>query len=474
MLVEIFTALIRDLLEQAGGALPRAELEAELAEELEDTALRGAPVERVQQLVDQVVAGGPLMAVGDEVVDVATLIEHVGFAHRLSAEEIAADHLELDADLALVARIAAPDSGGGLHRPDATPLRLLVEDADHLGPGGTDLRTTRLAGPAGWLAPYAPGSLVVVSVADGTLRLRALTADEPEPTPEQGAEAGARLRTDLLAALQAATEGDGSPAGVDQLQAAGMLGGWFEPGPDQPPFGEVLAGAGLERSGDLAALPDRWAPFASVADAIVVLARHGDHLEPPETSALRTVLDAFRDWRADRSTAPARSALAPMHRMPEAALCLEEELVRADPSGEDLAAFLDAFERPGGSVAAVLDTLRALAAELTGRPEDAEAHLEAARRAAPDWFPATEALAHLHEVRGRTQEAVNLLQTTRTAQDAELQILRLRARLSSTSVGRNDPCPCGSGRKYKQCHVGQTLLRRRSRCRGCSTRPAPT
>lgn len=24
-------------------------------------------------------------------------------------------------------------------------------------------------------------------------------------------------------------------------------------------------------------------------------------------------------------------------------------------------------------------------------------------------------------------------------------------------VGRNDPCPCGSGKKYKKCHEGQTL-----------------
>jgi uncharacterized protein YchJ len=23
---------------------------------------------------------------------------------------------------------------------------------------------------------------------------------------------------------------------------------------------------------------------------------------------------------------------------------------------------------------------------------------------------------------------------------------------ASTPVGRNDPCPCGSGRKYKKCH----------------------
>lgn len=23
-------------------------------------------------------------------------------------------------------------------------------------------------------------------------------------------------------------------------------------------------------------------------------------------------------------------------------------------------------------------------------------------------------------------------------------------------IGRNDPCPCGSGRKYKQCHYGKS------------------
>jgi len=25
-------------------------------------------------------------------------------------------------------------------------------------------------------------------------------------------------------------------------------------------------------------------------------------------------------------------------------------------------------------------------------------------------------------------------------------------RRAGPKVGRNDPCPCGSGRKYKQCH----------------------
>jgi len=24
--------------------------------------------------------------------------------------------------------------------------------------------------------------------------------------------------------------------------------------------------------------------------------------------------------------------------------------------------------------------------------------------------------------------------------------------IDTTNIGRNDPCPCGSGKKYKQCH----------------------
>ncbi len=46
-----------------------------------------------------------------------------------------------------------------------------------------------------------------------------------------------------------------------------------------------------------------------------------------------------------------------------------------------------------------------------------------------------------------------------------IQVLRLAtsvvgrrsARHSGPQVGRNEPCPCGSGRKYKQCHLGKEL-----------------
>jgi preprotein translocase subunit SecA len=31
--------------------------------------------------------------------------------------------------------------------------------------------------------------------------------------------------------------------------------------------------------------------------------------------------------------------------------------------------------------------------------------------------------------------------------------------LKSTKVGRNDPCPCGSGKKYKHCHGRAEMAR---------------
>jgi len=34
----------------------------------------------------------------------------------------------------------------------------------------------------------------------------------------------------------------------------------------------------------------------------------------------------------------------------------------------------------------------------------------------------------------------------------EIQLPRITVRRETPKVGRNDPCPCGSGKKYKHCH----------------------
>ncbi len=36
-----------------------------------------------------------------------------------------------------------------------------------------------------------------------------------------------------------------------------------------------------------------------------------------------------------------------------------------------------------------------------------------------------------------------------------------RPRVDFAGAGRNDPCPCGSGRKFKSCHYETEMSRRR-------------
>jgi preprotein translocase subunit SecA len=38
------------------------------------------------------------------------------------------------------------------------------------------------------------------------------------------------------------------------------------------------------------------------------------------------------------------------------------------------------------------------------------------------------------------------------APPAEIQLPKITVRREVAKVGRNDPCPCGSGKKYKHCH----------------------
>ena len=57
-------------------------------------------------------------------------------------------------------------------------------------------------------------------------------------------------------------------------------------------------------------------------------------------------------------------------------------------------------------------------------------------------------------------EEVRALEQLRAATDNDpittlvSDLPTIDARFGGTKVGRNDPCPCGSGRKFKKCHGG--------------------
>jgi len=43
--------------------------------------------------------------------------------------------------------------------------------------------------------------------------------------------------------------------------------------------------------------------------------------------------------------------------------------------------------------------------------------------------------------------------TVRQTHINSTSLLSVGSRVNTNNIGRNDPCPCGSGEKYKRCHA---------------------
>jgi hypothetical protein len=110
-------------------------------------------------------------------------------------------------------------------------------------------------------------------------------------------------------------------------------------------------------------------------------------------------------------------------------------------------------------VSAALTWLRARAMEGLGRAEEAHSLLRDAYSLAPHWPPVLADLAHYASDRGDLMEATDLARRAGSAVDEGFTALlaHLRA-IPGRDLGRNQPCWCGSGRKYKVCHLGREQL----------------
>ena len=63
-------------------------------------------------------------------------------------------------------------------------------------------------------------------------------------------------------------------------------------------------------------------------------------------------------------------------------------------------------------------------------------------------------LKHL-EFLNRPKEIAAELRKMKSATSAPVPALQATIRKKEPSVGRNDPCWCGSGKKFKKCHLGK-------------------
>ena len=103
--------------------------------------------------------------------------------------------------------------------------------------------------------------------------------------------------------------------------------------------------------------------------------------------------------------------------------------------------------------------LHAVALERIGDIEAAERELLAAESMDPDWPLPLFDLARIASDRGDVERGLALLRRAGAEPDHPLvQLLERHRAEPRRDLGRNEPCWCGSGRKYKKCHLGREEL----------------
>jgi tetratricopeptide (TPR) repeat protein len=416
------------------------------------------------------------------------------FTHRLTGPEVEHDLLDSSPDLAPVDMLTEHTAYQRL--ADGSPVAgvLLPFDADTLAARGVpadvvdDLGALLL--PSGCLRGMGlgAGDLVAVRVtADGLLL---------EPVPDEGLSAE---RTDDVGRglTEVLTAGDGEPVSLDVAVWTACADDptlFAEP---LPPLGEVLAACGLVRDDELLALPGfdfrRWqanvrrAEIAERHDldgdeALAVLAIAGLYEQVADLHAAASEAHeeggdaALAAFTAEMTGPPepsptdsgngngvraAMRSVLPMLAEPAVAAAVLAETVGAGSEGAAaLGLFAETLEplAPRAARPAVR-WLRGKAHERLGDVVSAEADFEAAESLDPRFAPALVDLARYAGDRGDTARGLALLRRAEVPPDHPLVELLERFEAGPRSdVGRNDPCWCGSGRKYKKCHLNRERL----------------
>ncbi|GFG73211.1 SEC-C domain-containing protein [Mycobacterium botniense] len=417
--------------------------------------------------------------VDDRWVWLPALLSGRTFTHRLGAAEIAHDILTVTPDLDPISTLCEHEQYRRL--ADGSPARVVLEEFD-----GALLQQRGI--PAGVIDPngallLAPGTLRGLGVAEGDLLGVRLDEQglvvERVATPRHAAEVAARLAATLdgdepvyfAAAVWTACAADPS-----------LL---REPA---PPLGELVGEHALAQRGEWLAPAgfdfDRW----FFERGCVALAERHD-LDPDDAVALYTLLQIYDQLSlliaaadADADEPPAETLAAAAEDMSrsqaEQILGLVGELgaVLAEPLlAEVLVAETVGTGRAGaaalGVFAGILEPrvpraarvacrwLRAVALERIGDIEGAEGELLAAESLDPNWPLPLLDLARIASDRGDAERGLALLRRADAEPDHPLvELLELHRAEPRRDLGRNELCWCGSGRKYKKCHLGREQL----------------
>ena len=373
------------------------------------------------------------------------------FTHRVTAMELQRQALDLMPDLVA---LAMPQT---VSLADETELRVCTASrdarADELG---------SVLGPDGWLAGYAPGQLLAVGFDGQLARVEAI--DEDRIDPAAGVALAQRLR-DAVDAARSAIDADGVPE-VHRVVVDTM-------GADPSSFAEIVApltelfdaAALLRREAWVGPAQQEWSTPAELAR----LRRLQELLKGADSccvGAARHALGAWHRWLA-QDPAPAgaaedptdieRTVSAVAHGTTAGLLGEVARLGRPGVSTRQLGRWAASLRRDDAELHPALAYLQALGADAAGDAVAAEALLLEAV-ATTDHPACLGLLAEFAAERGDAARSVAFMRRAgRTPSEQQLSVLQ--PFLAERSVGRNEACPCGSGRKYKACCAGGSIKR---------------
>jgi hypothetical protein len=377
----------------------------------------------------------------ERIADLEPLLDGLTLTYRLNEDEAADEAVVVEADLAPLLLTDQDEF------PLATGGEASLESPDQLDPFAEDMV---LAGPPGWLGGAVGGDLLAFRWADGHLHVERVRGELADCT-----EAAKRL----VAAFAASAEDDSVVASYNVVATAladapGLLSHPLAP------LSEVFEAAGLEVSGEwVGTIGQDWSQRENLFEEAW---RQALGLDEPEVRALWALPELFTRFvdaePEERATFQEELAsVGPILDVDEVAEAFLATTLEQDPALEpDIVDFAHAVVEAGPQAAGAHYVL-SRCAEHRNDLAAAEAHLAAALASDPDFLPALLDAAWYAEDRGDAKNALGYLRQAGT-DPREARVVRLQhfAAPRPAAVGRNRPCPCGSGRKYKMCCAQRT------------------
>lgn len=387
---------------------------------------------------------------GDRVVNVAELTTGIVLTHRLSDAEKRIGVLNADFDLSGFTRLEE------IRLRSGEPVEVFSVERGHLG----------WMGPHGWLDGFDAGAVIAVrSDPEGVVDIEVV---RPEPARD------AALVERMRGVYDREVDEPWLPVDSEALLYGLLLEDPSTFAEPVAPLAELADAAGLEVRLDEAAHEE------SVWHSALRMRRVGRILDRLDSDG------GFATTRRVAHALDVADLLAGLDPscVPEVAFPLDEkelrEVLRDLRDEEVLTAFVEELldtREPGaqhradvlvtaleemakGRDLALVRLIAGLRAERLGDVELAEAELRAAHRADTELGTVVDHLAWYASLRGDAARAAQLwgeLETT-PALARDLKMMRELSGSNGPKIGRNEPCWCGSGRKYKQCHLGAVEL----------------